>query len=155
MTKLIELLTETLNSLEVGEGIDDLGTGIGNLKAAIAIINDASRVKQETADPAAILGAAMSLHTACHKMLSVDEDSLSDAYSGFDEFMRQCMRVANLFEAWACDHVNFDETDEVWPYMLEDNFGTTVMELLAPTELTQFTEAHCVKIAAIMKLNLI
>jgi len=56
MTKLIELLTETLNSLEVGEGIDDLGTGIGNLKAAIAIINDASRVKQETADPAAILG---------------------------------------------------------------------------------------------------
>lgn len=82
-----------------------------------------------TPDPAAIFAGASSLYICGNELHNNDEDNnLSDEYSGMDEFMRQCMRVATEFEQWACCNVAFDETFEVWPYMLEESFGRAVFK---------------------------
>lgn len=78
----------------------------------------------EQPDPAAVFGGALSLRSACLKR--ADDDSqlnLSECYNGMDEFMRQMMHVATLFEDWSCAHVVFRELDDVWPYLMEDRGG--------------------------------
>lgn len=35
------------------------------------------------------------------------------------------MRVGNLFEAWAWEHVAFEQTNKVWPYLMEDKIVLT------------------------------
>ena len=73
-------------------------------------------------DPAAVLGCALSLREACLKNAETNPQlNLSDCYNGMDQFMREMMRVANLFEAWACAHVVFDELNDVWPYLMRTN----------------------------------
>ncbi len=82
-------------------------------------------------DPAAVLGIALALQRGAKP-----GDDVSATYDGADEFMRQCLRVGNEFEAWASCHVNFEAMSDVWPYFLEDNFveamtkhGKTVLQL--------------------------
>ncbi len=107
----------------------------------------------EDSDPAAILGCALSLHEAAeaHPHCKLN---LSECYNGCDEFMREVMRVATLFENWACVHVDFDHLNDVWPYMLEDKFGQAVIKWMSnPYLLAEFKEADCAAIA-VQHLNL-
>lgn len=68
--------------------------------------------------------------------------------------MRELMRIANHFETWACAHVNFDELGEVWPYFLEEEFGETCLSVFAPTNLADFNERDCLRVALRLRLPL-
>jgi len=69
-------------------------------------------------DPASVFACALSLWQACNKHADEEKLNLSDFYNGMDQFMREAMRVANLFEAWACLHIEFNDLEDVWPYVL-------------------------------------
>jgi hypothetical protein len=71
-----------------------------------------------TPDPASVFAAAHSLWESFHKL-----DSWNDGMVGF---MSDIMHVATLFENWACDHVMFEAMSDVWPYLLQDEFGEAV-----------------------------
>ena len=99
-------------------------------------------------DPAAVLALATSLRNACeHAVASEPRLNLSETYNGYDEFMRELMRVANLFEAWACAHVSFDELGEVWPYLMEDKFGDACLQCVRPDALAAFDQNDCLRVA--------
>ena len=108
----------------------------------------------ESADPAAIFAIATSLWQECHKHAKIDPNiNLSDAYSGVDGLMREVMRIATLFESWACVHVNFNELTDVWPYMLEDRFGKECLSILLAESLSDFDEHDCRRVAARLRLT--
>jgi hypothetical protein len=101
-----------------------------------------------SADPAAIFASALSLWQVCQKHAANDAKlNLSESYNGMDQFMRELMRVANQFETWACMHVDFNETNDVWPYLLEDKFGEACLATLAPDSLGQFDDSDCLRVA--------
>ena len=104
-------------------------------------------------DPASVLGAALSLNTACNKVRGGD---LSALYRGYDEFMRQVMRIATLFEKWSCRHIDFERLGECWPYHLEECFGAACLATVAPdaTDLELFNSKSCKIVAMHMKLPL-
>ena len=109
----------------------------------------------ESPDPAAIFACAKSLHDACLQRAEVERAAdLSEAYQGFDSFMREVMRVADLFERWACRHVAFPELDEVWPYLLEQRFGAACLDFIEPGSLTSFDADDCLRIAFQLRLPL-
>lgn len=81
-----------------------------------------------------------------------EEYSLSDAYNGIDEFMREVMRVAALFEQWACEHVLFDTMDHMWPYLLHDKFGPVCRSAMMPTSLDLFDATDCLRVAMALRL---
>jgi hypothetical protein len=104
-------------------------------------------------DPAAVFAAALSLWQVCHKQAAADKNlNFSESYNGFDQFMREIMRVATLFETWACQHVDFNEFAEVWPYFLEDRFGERCLSAILPTGLASFDESDCLRVAMRMRL---
>ena len=103
-------------------------------------------------DPAAVFASALSLWQACQKQADEQKLNLSECYNGMDEFMREVMRVGNQFESWACLHINFDETNDVWPYFLEDKFGDACLVFLPPSALVQFNEADCLSVALHLRL---
>ncbi len=103
-------------------------------------------------DPAAVFASALSLWKACQKQADEQKLNLSECYNGIDEFMREVMRVGNQFESWACLHVDFDETNDVWPYLLEDKFGDAFLALLPPSALAQFNETDCLSVALHLRL---
>ena len=108
----------------------------------------------ESADPAAIFAIATSLWQECHKHAASDANiNLSDSYSGIDGLMREVMRIAALFESWACEHVDFDQLTDVWPYMLEDRFGKECLSILLAENLSDFNEHDCRRIAARLRLT--
>jgi hypothetical protein len=101
-----------------------------------------------SADPAAIFASALSLWKACQERAAGNAKlDLGECYNGMDQFMRELMRVANQFETWACRHVDFNETTDVWPYLLQDRFGEACLAALATESLAQFNEADCLRIA--------
>lgn len=108
----------------------------------------------DSSDPAAIFAIATSLWNECHKHAATDRSiNLSDAYSGIDGLMREIMRIAAQFEAWACKHVNFDKLTDVWPYMLEDRFGKECLSILLADNLSDFDDHDCRRIAARLRLT--
>ena len=108
----------------------------------------------ESADPAAIFAIATSLWDECHKHAAVDSSiNLSDTYAGMDGFMREIMRIAAQFEAWACRHVDFTQLTDVWPYLLEDRFGKECLSVLLPEKLAAFDEHDCRRVAARLRLT--
>jgi hypothetical protein len=107
----------------------------------------------ESNDPAAVFACALSLHTACLKAVDSDPSvNLSEAYQGGDQFMREMMRVADLFETWACEHVAFEALKDVWPYLLEDRFGDACLALMAPGDFAGFDRDDCLRVAFRLKL---
>lgn len=106
----------------------------------------------ESVDPAAVLGAAVSLWQACQRDPRPD---LSARYGGGDQWMREVMRAATLFETWATRHVCFDEFDDCWPYLLEDRFGTACVELVGAEGLASFDERDCLRVALRLRLPVI
>lgn len=104
-------------------------------------------------DPAAIFAIANSLWDACHRQTATEPHlNLSDCYSGMDGFMREVMRVATAFEAWSCQHVVFEELNDVWPYLLQDRFGHECLSVLLPETLSEFGEHDCRRVAARLML---
>lgn len=78
--------------------------------------------------------------------------NFSECYNGGDEFMRVLMRVATRFEEWACVHIAFEHFDEVWPYLLEERFGTVCAEVQGVEALDQFDDQTCLLIALRLRL---
>ncbi len=101
----------------------------------------------EEPDPAAVFACALSLWEAVNKYAAGERLNLSEIYNGTDQLMREVMRIANQFETWACRHVAFDGIDEVWPYLLQDRFGDTCLDVVLPSTLTVFDESDCLRIA--------
>lgn len=103
----------------------------------------------ESPDPAAVFACALSLHAACLKRAEEEPElDLSDAYQGMDTFMREVMRVAEMFEEWACRHVAFQELDDIWPYLLEERFGAACLEVMSAESLAGFDADDCFRIAS-------
>lgn len=118
-------------------------------------------------DPAAVLAIAMALVEEGSNCENLNTSfSVSETYAGYDVFMREAMRVGREFETWACQHVEFDEMEEVWPYFLEGfqhhalravgtesgRAGEGMEELLS--NLRDLDAEAWPKIAAVMKLPL-
>ena len=104
-------------------------------------------------DPAAVFTSALSLWQACQKRpLGQEAINLSECYSGMDQFMREVIRVANHFEAWACSHINFDQLNEVWPYLLEDKFCEACLTVVLPSALPEFDATDCLRVAMRLRL---
>lgn len=107
----------------------------------------------ESLDPAAIFAMANSLWTACESHASrKPQTNLSECYNGIDQLMREVMRIADQFEAWACRHIAFDALDDVWPYLMQDRFGEACVEALSFECLDEFGEQDCLRVAMVMKL---
>jgi hypothetical protein len=104
-------------------------------------------------DSAAVFGCALSLREACLKSAASNPQlNLSESYNGMDEFMREMMRVANLFEAWACAHVVFEDLSDVWPYLMEDTFGDACLKTILPSALAEFDDSDCLRVALRLRL---
>ena len=105
-------------------------------------------------DSAAVFGAAVSLWHAVKKHAATTPTlNLSECYNGGDEFMRQVMRIATEFELWSCQHVFFDELDDVWPYLLEGRFGEACVSVLGgPETLLDFDTRNCLRVAHKLRL---
>lgn len=110
--------------------------------------------KNESLDPAAVLASAVSLRDACEQAAKLDNSNLSDAFNGVDQFYREAMRIAALFEAWACEHVAFDEMSDIWPYLLEDQFGTACLWRMSVENLRSFDAEDCPAVAMHLLLPL-
>jgi hypothetical protein len=103
-------------------------------------------------DPAALLGAAVSLKKTCEDIAGKERINLSECYNGGDEFMRQVMRVASLFETWCSEYLDFNQFSDVWPYLLEDKFGDAFLKVSFPTCLTEFDSVGCLRVAMVLRL---
>jgi hypothetical protein len=91
-------------------------------------------------DQAAVLALAMSLYTAGVALNKIGEPGrVGNVYSGFDQYMRECMRLATEFETWCCEHVDFDNYTSMWVYDL-DNFADTLTDLFTPAILLKLEE---------------
>jgi hypothetical protein len=104
-------------------------------------------------DPAAVFAGALSLWNACWQ--AVDHDpalNLSQVYHGGDEFMRQLMRAASLFESWCGARIDFENLDDVWPYLLEDRLGDACLEVMGPECFASFDETDCLRVALHLRL---
>jgi hypothetical protein len=106
-------------------------------------------------DPAAIFASALSLWHASQKHADKEKLDLSERYNGMDQFMREIMRIANQFEAWACLHINFSKLEEVWSYLLEDRFGAACLAVLPQSDLANFDDHDCLRVAMRLSLPII
>lgn len=116
-------------------------------------MNTQAKGSREPVDPAALLGAALSLWQACQQPQG-DEGrvDLSASYGDGIEWMCEVMRVATLFETWAKRHVCFDLFDDCWPYFLEDRFGHACVKLIGADGLARFTDGDCLRVAMRLRL---
>lgn len=105
-------------------------------------------------DPAAILGIAISLRDAGEAAAKLGDIDISDTFNGYDQFYRELMRIAEMFEGWACKHVAFDEVEDWWPYQLEQHFGVACLKRVEVADLASFDEEDCPVIAMTLKLPL-
>lgn len=111
-------------------------------------MNEGLISKRMEPDSAGVLGAAVSLLNACRQ----SKLDLSDVYQGWDQLMREVMRIAIRFEEWSCLYVDFGELGECWPYFLDDRFGPACLKVVFPTELRSFGEKECVRVAMNLEL---
>lgn len=129
---------------------------VGNLARCIwRIMNSPTSPAPNHIDPAAVFASALSLWNACHLYAKRTELNLSDSLNGIDELMRLVVRVANQFETWSCQHVDFNELTDVWPYMLEDKFGDACVDIISPALLDSFNNRDCFRVAMRLRLPII
>ena len=107
----------------------------------------------EEIDPAPVFGCALSLWHECKKLSTVEGGlNLSECYNGGDEFMRVIMRAAICFEKWASLHISFDHLDDVWPYLMENQFGGACIGVLGAMSLAKFDNDDCLRVALDLRL---
>jgi hypothetical protein len=110
--------------------------------------------KNDSLDPAAVFACAISLRDACVEAAKQENFNLSEAFNGADQFYREVVRIAGLFEEWACTHVAFDEMSEVWPYLLEDKFGDACLQRMSLQHVSSFSTEDCANVAMLLVLPL-
>lgn len=104
-------------------------------------------------DSASVFGAAYSLWNAVETAAAKIKANLSESYDSTIGLMQEVMRVAEEFERWSCAHINFEDFDDVWPYMLMDKFGRACLAAMnGPASLQEFDEASCLQVALNLKL---
>jgi hypothetical protein len=119
-------------------------------------MNEATEQAQSQADPAAVFACAHSLWKEINKSArEKPRVNLSECYNGLDQFMREVMRAATLFESWCCEHIDFDQTEDVWPYFLEDHFGKTYLLDHGCADLVHFDHEDCLRTAMRLRLPII
>jgi hypothetical protein len=105
-------------------------------------------------DPAAEFAAAMSLYS--HILAQVaDAEQIVEELECNEYIMRGAMLVARAFEAWACGNVDFEEFDDVWPYILEDRFGVAFYEVWGRKGTLESVIGREAEIAKILSLPLL
>jgi len=109
-------------------------------------------LETESADPAAVFACAVSLRDACEGKAAIHGINISATFHGGDQFWREVMRIAALFESWACENVAFDAMEDVWPYLLEQKFGAACLVHVNVDGLTTFDVMDCPVVA--MSTNL-
>lgn len=110
-------------------------------------------VPPEEVDPAAVFAITTSLRKACGKAETADLSvNLGAAYNGWDEFTRELMRVALMFEEWACLHVAFDLLEHTWSYFLEECFGEACLGVMDASALASFDADDCLRVAFRLRL---
>lgn len=116
-------------------------------------MNDCQTESTALPDPAAVFGTALSLWKNCQAQAEKNSSlNLSEAYQGCDQLMREMMRIGYLFEEWACAHVAFEELEEVWPYLLEVQFGAACLKHCGADSLAHFGQNECLLVAMALKL---
>lgn len=114
---------------------------------------EAMNPNTEPLDPSAIFAISNSLWAACESHARREpRTNLSECYNGMDQLMCEMMRIAECFERWACEHIAFDYTDDVWPYLLQDQFGEACIAALSLDSLAHFDEQDCLRVAMLLKL---
>lgn len=117
------------------------------------MIDQVNKSEELDTDSAAVFAAALSLWKACHEAEESDPSlNLSDSFNGIDQMMREVMRIAELFERWACLHVVFEGLEAVWPYRLNDDFGDACLMLIQPAALVGFDDRDCLRVALELRL---
>jgi hypothetical protein len=107
----------------------------------------------EEIDPAPVFGCALSLWKEFKKPSSdAGNVNVSECYNGGDEFMRVIMRVGICFEKWASQHIAFDHLDDVWPYLMETDFGATCLRVHGAMSLAKFNTDVCLRVALALRL---
>lgn len=110
-------------------------------------------VPPEEVDPAAVFAIATSLQRACEERLKYDPAlNLGEDYNGWDQFTRELMRVAVMFEEWACLHVAFAHLEDTWPYSLENCFGKACLAVMDVSALASFGADDCLRVAFQLRL---
>ena len=128
----------------------------GNLARCICRIMDTKTSSAtDQFDPAAVFAAALSVWDACHQYAEKNHCNLSEIFNGIDQLMRVAMGLANRFERWSCEHVDFNELTDVWPYLLEDKFGDACLTIAPPKILESFDDSDCLRVAMRLRLPLI
>lgn len=113
----------------------------------------AMNVPPEEVDPAAVFAIASSLQRACEvRVKNNPELNLAKVYNGWDQFTRELMRVAGMFEEWACMHVAFDHMEDAWSYYLENCFGEACLAVMDVSALASFDSDDCLRIAFRLRL---
>lgn len=114
--------------------------------------------QKDVPDSAAILAIAVSLWQMLGGLGTGEGHgrlNLSECYNGMDQLMREVMNIANTFESWACEHVAFEELNDVWPYLLENKFAEACLAIIEPVALQRFDETYCLRVAMHLRLPLI
>ena len=110
-------------------------------------------VPSEEVDPAAVFAIATSLRKACEEAEAADPSlDLVAAYNGWDQFTRELMRVAAMFEEWSCLHVAFDHLEHTWSYFLENSFGKACLKVMEAGGLASFDAVDCLRLAFRLRL---
>lgn len=110
-------------------------------------------VPADEVDPAAVFAIATSLRKACEEAEAADPSlNLGSGYKGWDQFTRQLMRVALMFEEWACLHVAFDHLEHTWSYFLENSFGKACLKVMEAGGLASFDADDCLRLAFRLQL---
>lgn len=66
--------------------------------------------------------------------------------------MRVVMKIGTRFEAWACAHIDFEELDDTWPYIMEARFGVACLAVSSSTALADFDDNSCLRVALHLRL---
>jgi hypothetical protein len=113
----------------------------------------AMNVPPEEVDPAAVFAIATSLRKACEEAEAADLSlDLGAVYNGWDQFTRELMHVALMFEEWACLHVAFDHLEHTWSYFLENAFGEACLKVMEAGALASFDADDCLRVAFLLQL---
>lgn len=106
-------------------------------------------------DPAGEFAAARSLYEHILNSHSVEE--ITDSHEGQDNVMRRVMTLARAFELWACQHVDFVQLRDPWPYVLDEGFGAAVFEVWDASSLylVDHLIGHELEIAKVLNLPLL
>jgi hypothetical protein len=115
-------------------------------------MQEQARIITSLPDSAAQFASALSLWQTWKQDAFAKNLDIGECYGGMDQLMREVVRVANQFEAWACLHVDFDQLDDVWPYLLEERFGEACLAVLPPNALAQFDDSDCLRVGVRMGL---